>query len=165
MLKPISNTSTAAVAWPHDPAFDATPEEIERTAIEMAEDLGAWRKLKVKAGEQPTLFTVGVIPPSVLTMYEDQCGIEVSRLGLRGNTRSLYWLCFKRGIQALAGYPPAWLYNAKEVPTTDPGHGQPKHLDPLWLEQHFNGELRQCALFIGMVVYRWQDLAGRDAKN
>jgi hypothetical protein len=157
VLKPVSITTTAAVAWPLDPAFDATQAEREACAAKMVDDVGAWKQLKVKAGEQPTVFTIGVIPASTLTLYEDQCGPRTSRM--------LYWLCFKRGIQGLAGYPPAWLYNEKEIPMVDPGNGMPKHVSAAWLEQHFNGQLRECGVFIGTVIYRWQDLAGGDVKN
>jgi hypothetical protein len=119
-----------------DPAFDATQAEREACAIKMVEDIGAWKGLKVKAGEAPTVFTIGVIPASTLTLYEDQCGPRSSKM--------LYWLCFKRGVQGLTGYPPAWLYNEKEPPMIDPGNGMPKHISAAWLEQHFNGQLRDC---------------------
>ena len=161
MLKPVSVTSTATIAWPEDPAFDATPEEIEQCAADMVDDMGAWQKLKVKPGEKPTVFTIGVIPATVLTQYEDQCSIGK----IFPHDQVLHWLCFKRGVQDITGHPPEWLYNATEIPIIDPGNGMPKHITPAWLEKHFNGLLRQCGLFIGMAVYRWQDLVGAEVKN
>ena len=161
MLKPVSITSTAAIAWPQDPAFDATDEEVEQCAAEMVNNMGAWRKLRIKEGEQPTVFVIGVVPPSILTQYEDQCSIGK----IFPHEQVLHWLCFKRGVVGVSGYPPEWLYNIEEVPTTDPGNGLPKHVKSVWLEKHFNGPLRQCALFVGMAVYRFQDLAGAEVKN
>lgn len=162
MLKPVSSTSTAVIAWPMDPAFDADDEERTRCAEKMADDLKAWRELKVKPGERPTLFTIGVIPPSILTEYEDRCNGSGF---LSGGPRILHWLCFKRGVQKIDAFPAEWLYNETEPPTKDPKTGLPPYIDPQWLEKHFSGVLRECGLFVGIAVYRFQDLAGDDQKN
>ena len=161
MLKPLSAHHTVSAVWHADPAVDQDKSDIEGYLENVARNPSCWTDyLKFKDGQQPTKFEIGVIPPSTLTNYEDEC--YLGKANQKRNT--LHMLCFIRGVRDIKDG--AELLGAEaEIPKTSPGAGLPEHVSATWVEKTFVRDLRQCVLFIGGLAWSWQQFGSDDAKN
>jgi hypothetical protein len=161
VLKPLSSDATVIAVWHEDPAIDKEASDLDGYMDNVARNPGCWSDfLKFKPGQEPTKFIIGTIPPSTLTNFEDQC--TLGRADQKRNT--LHTLCFVRGIRDIQNCGEL-MRGEPEVPKTDPGQGLPKHIAAWWVEKTFVRDLRQCVLFIGGLVWSWQQFGEDDAKN
>lgn len=162
MLKPVDLEATCSVVWPEDPAVDQANSDLTGYIKGLASDPGCWRKyLKFKDGEQPTEFMIGVIPSHLLLKAEDEYG----------TSKSLFWSSFLYGLRDIKN--PGGLVaeftdkvtgqKKREVPTIEVSGIQ--YVDSAWLSKIMSRKLRDCAIFVGGVAYRWNQLSEDDLKN
>jgi hypothetical protein len=166
MLKPISPDATTSAISMTDPAIDydaseKAPEELAKRvgmsgclqyAVDALVRPASWRDtVKFKDGCEPTVFSIGIVPPSTLARIEDETRGEGA-----GRVTEKYWRCFLAGIRKVApwdGKVPMKTVNGIE------------YVDPEWLASTFCGHLRTVGIEIGRMVYSWQMLTGEDVKN
>jgi hypothetical protein len=153
MLKPIEPASTATIVYPGDPAFvpetdkDKAEAFAQRTA---AGDHAAWREmLTVRDGQAPTEFVIGVVPAAELTRLEDEA--KLGRADER--TRTLAWGCLLAGLVDVKNWPGEIERDSKGRPTR------------AWIERSFVRGLRQVGIYVGRVIWSWNQLTDSDARN
>lgn len=164
MLKLVRPTSSASVVWPKDPAIDLSSDDrgkcksdLEKYEQEVARNPTCWKEyLTFKDGERPTEFVIGMVDPSELNRIEDECGLGTSNF----KAAEMRWLCFLYGVRNIQNLE---LEGKKGVPQIQ--RFDMEYVDPKWLAQTFSGPLRSCALFIGGVIWRWNNLNEEDSKN
>lgn len=162
---PMTLDAQVSVISFHDPAIDmeasarvsvpGQPEPVLEYGVKRITDPASWRDTVVfKAGQAPTVFSIGVIPPAELTRIEDEC-----RVGVDGKERrkELFWRSFMAGLRGIENGP--W----KDVPKKSVDGVE--YIDPAWIARTFVRGLRDVALDIGWVVYRWNQLQDDDVKN
>lgn len=164
MLKPIRPDSSTSCVSPFDSAIDwdasfpglSVEDAVQSFHIELFVEPSRWRDiLKFKEGAQPTVFELGVVPSAELARIEDECRLN-RKDGQRQN--EAYWRCFLagcRGIQNLGGEAPKKRSSVDGV----------ERIDPEWLASTFVGHLRQAAISVGSVIYRWNQLDPDTVKN
>lgn len=161
-------TSVISVA---DPAIDTTNSEKKvidgvagnKPVLSYIQDRftepSSWREtVKFKDGQSPTVFTIGVIAPSMLNLIDDEC---------QGRSSQRHWRSFLNGIREIeAGPTVSVMKDGRTVQVT------PKieingieYVDPQWLSTTFVRGLRHIAIEIGMVCYNWNSLTESDIKN
>lgn len=154
--KPIDPATTTTAIWSRDLAIDQ--EASEGISKESSQDLlinpSKWRDYyKIKTGQQPTIFVIGVIPAHKLNEIED--------LYLADNPKDrmhqLHWLCFLYSLRDIKNIPDG------EVPKID--RDGLEYVDPKWLERVFIGPARFCAREIGLMAYCWNNNQDADLKN
>ena len=148
-MKPCDPHAAVSVVWHRDPAVDEDRSDIGPDyMIEAVESPSIWRdKLVMREGAEPVEWVIGVVPPSDMNYAESMPG---------GQSRM--WYIFLRAVRDIRG---------------NNGLGEPKkierdgvkYVDPEWLAKVMAGPNRRCALDLGLIAYRWQDLAGGDLKN
>lgn len=151
MLKPIEPASSATTVWHKDPAFKQGDAKAFLDAVDKGNPT-AWREhLELIDGKQPTLFTIGVIPPSDMVRIEDD-----ARLGTdKARMHSLFWNCFVYGLRDVKGG-----FDAKKITVNGVDY-----VDPDWIEKTFGGQLRMCAVSIGKAIWYWNTVQDVDVKN
>lgn len=157
MFKPVKTSDTIQVVSVYDPAIDwnamcecgkdkeTLRSEIHNKAID---GLDALKELKFKAGEQPTYFTIGVIPSDILTSIQDQFG-QFGR-----STIELRWRCFLSGLRDVS-------WNEKPEKRDIDGVS---YVDPSWSKKIFVRGLRTVALEIGMYVWQFNRMTEDEAR-
>lgn len=182
MQKPLSPDATVSLVWVSDPAIDDEAVIIEsvdngeggtkeqrtnRVAMYGAKaimDPGSWRDiLKFKDGQKPAEFVIGVIPPAELNAIEDECrpGTDQARI------KELQWRCFLAALRDIRNGPMAErkIDGTKRRLVPKEERNGIERVEQAWLEETFIRKLRKCALFIGGLAYRWNQLSEDDAKN
>ena len=165
MIKPIDPDTTVTLVSPFDPAIDEDASNIENYKQDFLKDPEAWRKhLVMKEGAQPTEFIFGVIPTSILNRIEGESGYGQPL----ANMSMLSWGAFLHGLRDIK--------NGPTVETTDragkPTYVVPKvrvndveYVDPTWLSRTFVKHLREGAIHIGYLGWKWQQLDPGDVKK
>jgi len=169
MLVPMTREASVSCISLEDPAIDQDKVQrkdmlskdgktvlVKDAAVYLTERLrkpDSWRDtVPMKEGAKPTVFVIGVVPPSELNRIEDEC----RRLGETGRANELMWRCFLHGVRNIEGLGLDLVYS--DV------HGV-KYVDPQWLADVFCGPLRKVALEIGTIIYNWNDLSQEAAGN
>ena len=165
-IRPVSIDRSVEVVWYGDPAVDEKKSKPLKEYLKAAySNPQAWRDmLKFKEGATPSVFRIGIIAPGELSAIEDACG-----LGSTTDIHQLQWRCFLHCVRGISNFPGVEVQkNGKtvsELPMEDGVLGDVKYVQPTWLAGVFVKELRECAKFIGMVAYNWNQMTGDDAKN
>jgi hypothetical protein len=151
MLKPIEPMSSVTTVWHLDPDVESYPDNYTE---QIREDPSAWRQvLTIKDGGSPTLFEVGVIPPSVLARIESDALFPSNEWRMH----EMFWACFRAGLRDIKsgafGVVPKVAVNGVE------------YVDPEWLERTFIRSLRGCGLFLGRIAWQWNTAHDSDVKN
>jgi hypothetical protein len=154
-LKPIQLDSQTTCVFRADPAVDNESEEgkagVEAYVKVMHSTPSKWRELlKIKAGESPTVFVIGVLPSSDAAQIQDEY-INQGKV----YASSLGWLCFLKGIRDIQGFG--------EVPKVKVDGVE--YVDPAFLRKAFVGRLREAACEIGWIVWRWNQISEDEIKN
>jgi len=150
MLKPVDIEASFDVVWPQDPAINTKASNLDAYREMLAKNpTQASQHLAFKDGAKPTTFSVGLIPPHLLTRFEDLCGVP---------SKQLWWVSFLNSVRAIDNPGPLAMERKDErgktvvdVPTIDVNGI--KYCDPEYLAKVFTGPLRQAALFIGAASY------------
>lgn len=169
MLVPIAPDSSTSCISLRDAAIDwaTTPKELdeETDSPTHGQQISVYRRarirspsswrdnVRIKDGQKPTVFTVGVVPCSELNRIEDECG------GSGPNTvrsTELGWRCFLHGLRGIDGFG--------VTPKMHSVDGV-EYVEPAWLAATFIGPLRAVGVEIGSIVWTWQSLMGGDVKN
>ena len=109
--------------------------------------------LKIKQGEQPTKFVIGVIPPEEMSRIADEC-----RLGGESAMPSqAKWRAFLSSIRDVQNF------GAAPVPKRKVGDVE--YVEPAWLNKSFARGLREIALGVGIISWRWNQLREDEIKN
>ena len=167
-LRPVDSTSTFSIVHPDDSAVDPETSDFKGFWEAIAADPSGWQNfLKLKEGQVPTKYVIGVIRPADLCRIEDECGVEMFTAKVKNPTQ-LYWKCFLLSLRDIVDGP------TMEI-TTQAGrveHRVPKQkhngqdvVDPAWLENVFSRGNRVVGIFIGSVAYHWQKMTDDDAKK
>ena len=148
-MKAYDPHAAVSVVWHGDPAVDKEKSDIgDRFLIESLDKPDLWReRLVFKEGKHPTEWVIGIVPPAEMNQAEAMTGASARA-----------WYVFLRSVRDIRG---------------DGGLGKPKkvqrdgveYVDPEWLAGVMGGHNRRCAIDLGLIAYRWQDLSGDDVKN
>ena len=162
MLVPVTKDATSSCVSMQDPAInrdaivrETLPDGTSAASYirERYKNPSSWRELvPMLEGATPTVFVIGVIPPSELNRIEDECG---NADGTR-NANELGWRCFLHGVRKIDGL---------ELSIVTKQVGGVEYVDPQWLADVFNGYLRNVAIEIGTIVWAWNQLAPEDSAN
>ena len=157
MLKPIRMTDEATCVSLQDTAVDMeamTEADINSYTEKAQTNPSCWRDaLKIKAGESPTVFRIGVVLPGDMVQIIDDCKIG------RGDSwrpNEAAWRCFLSGLRGIQGW-------AEEAPTIK--RGNIEYVDPAWLAKTFARGLRPVAIEVGFAIFRFNQLTGDETKN
>ena len=153
MLKPVSKQSCVTTVSLEDTALDIAGSDMPSYHENVINNPGCWREfLKVKDGESPTVFTIGVVPSEVAVRIEDEC-----RAGLDGmRHEEVRWRYFLHSVRGIDGWP-------EEPKKTK--IGDTEYIAPDWLKSTFIKNLRLVALEIGTRAYLWNQLSEDDVKK
>lgn len=108
-----------------------------------------------RAGQQVTVFRVGVVQPAVMARIEDEtsgAGSGVPRMHER------YWRCFLAGLRGVDNFG----QRTKPVMRTV---DDVEFVDASWLSTMFVGALRKYAEEVGFVIWAWNRFSEDDAKK
>ena len=145
-IKPFDPQAYIPVVWSDDPAVDKDASDMTDYIASIVRDPGTWKqRLKLRDGQTPTEFLVGVLPSAEANAAEDNRGAAA---------RS--WHSFLHSVRGIKGWP-------DKVPTVT--RDGVEYVDPAWLAKTMVGPLRQCALEIGFIAYVWNNLSEADGKN
>lgn len=154
MLKPVTKNACVSTVSLDDSAIDIAASDMTAYGDASLKDPGVWRELlKIKDGETPTVFVIGVVPSDLIVRIEDECNIGKDSL----RSEELRWRCFLHGVREIQGWP-------GEPPKTRDVNGV-TYVAPEWLKENFNRELKKVALEIGAKVFLWNQLGDNDIKN
>ncbi len=149
MFKPVTLDARRDFVCPYDPAIDdeaMTSEDWRRYHLEWSSGAG-WRDmLKIRPGEQPTVFSIGPLTAEEMNSILDDT---------RGNpprVEDRRWRLFLVGLRDISGWP-------SSVPKTD------GKVDKDWLRKTFVGPLRRVALEVGAAVLIYNELTEGEVKN
>lgn len=156
-FKPLRlSDSTTAIAS-SDPAIDrdATGQEAfaeyEKQSLKQP---SCWRDLvKIKSGEQPSIFTIGVIPPDEMAKILDEASMAKGQ-GTRIN--EMFWRCFLVGLRDVQNWP-----GKPEKRSV----GGIEYVSPEWIKSQFIRGLRDVAQDIGSQIFYWNRLTDEEIKN
>lgn len=153
MLKAVDVESSVSVVWHKDPAVVGPPEDGDYVS-KCSENPGCWRdELVMLEGARPTEWILGVIPPAEMTAIMD------SKLG-----QSTLWRCFLHSVRDIKngdGLAPQG--DPKNIPRVE--INGVSYVSPEWLARTMARGLRECAVFLGGVAMRWNQLSEDDGKN
>ena len=156
MFKPLRLSDAITVFSVEDPAIDwdkvddsgkdkdTKKRELYLKAIKDPSVLA--KSLQFKEGLQPTSFTVGVVPPDILTRLQDEFGVE--------KPNSLRWGCFLNGLRDVSWPTP---------PKTRSVEGT-SYVDPEWIKQTFVRGLHARACEVGMYVLAFNRLTDDEVR-
>lgn len=109
--------------------------------------------LKYRAGERPTRFVIGVIPPDEMNRIADEC-----KLGQPGAlARQAQWRAFVASMRNVEDFPGG--------PVPKKKVGDVEYVDPAWLRNNFSRGLRDVALDVGFVAWMWNQITEEEIKN
>ena len=161
MLKPILRDQTISVVSIADPAFDLEAsdqcehegEPILAYAKDRFTDPCSWRQtMKVKDGERPTEFIVGIIPPAEVARIEDECKRDAQRWSEQ------CWRAFSHSlVDVKCGFDMSAVPRHKIDGVS--------YVAPSWIRETFVGTLYHVAVEIGAVAWQWNRMLGSDTKN
>lgn len=113
----------------------------------------AWKDfLPMKPGESPTVFVIGVINSDDIVRLADECKVD-SPEPLHNE---LGWSCFLHAVRDIENFP-------GDVPKIK--RGQVEYVDPVWLKANFVMGLRNIAVNVGLIAWRWNQITETDIKN
>ena len=152
MLKAITKDATRTCVTLYDPAIDLdamSPEEI--VAYEEAwRSGGDWRSLlKIKDGEQVTIFSIGVLSSEEMNTIID----ETKRADGAVRSDERYWRLFVAGVRDIKPWQ-------GEIQRDQ--NGQIKRS---WLCETFIGPLRRAAQGVGVCVFAYNTITEAETKN
>lgn len=155
-LKPIRKTDTTTLISFLDEAIDqeATPEEnFDRlSGPEGYRNPALWQELiTLKQSMSPTVFVIGVIPPSEMVRIQDEC------MGSK-KFNELRWRAFLYGVRDIKGWEDSEQPAKKMIDGVE-------YVDPVWLERTFVRSLHAVGLFVGGYVWAFNQYTGEDSKN
>jgi hypothetical protein len=114
----------------------------------------------VKAGEQLTVFEIGVVPVDILVKISDECPPRIITHQDGSETRSLsdemLLRCFLAGVRDISPWPSA--VEKRKV-------GDVEYVDPKWLKENFCRGNVSVVMDIGAQIYRWNLLTENESKN
>lgn len=159
MFKPIRMSDQTSFVSPSDPAIDieatgeAALEEYGKTA---RKDPSCWKRLlKMKPGEQPAVFDIGVVDPGEFSRIIDECGLALSDHS-KVHPAEASWRFFLAGLRGIQNWP--------ETPPTVNRNGV-SYVDPAWLAKAFVRGLRAVANDVGLAIYHWNQITEDEVKN
>jgi hypothetical protein len=118
--------------------------------LAMDGDPGCWHRVLTKLpGQEPTVFVLGVIPPSEFARLTD----------MDGGINARQWEAFKMSLRDIRNGPD----KDGKVPKSTRGGWD--CVDHQWLDRTFAGHLLPCAKDLGMYAMRWNVASGDDIKN
>jgi len=152
MLKAVTLDGVRTCVSLLDPAIDhESMTDDDHAEYEMAWRTGGdWRaKLKVKSGEELTIFTIGTLTSEQLnTILDDTKRADGAT---RGEER--YWRLFLAGVRDIR----PWF---SDVQRDDRGR-----IKTSWLTETFVGPLRRAAQSIGVYVLAYNNVTEEEIKN
>ena len=152
MFKPIRLSDQTTCVSLNDPAIDPDASDLKAYGKAAKDNPACWRELlKMRAGQEPTVFEIGVVPPGELTRIMDEC---VNTKATRYEEAA--WRCFLAGVRGIRSWsddPPRVKRDGVE------------YVDPAWLAKTFARGLRAIAVEIGSFVYHWNQLTEDEIKN
>lgn len=121
----------------------------------------SWRdSVKFKDGSSPTVFIIGVVPPSTLNRIDDEC---------RGDSRphERHWRAFLHGVREIENGPTVSVTKDGRTVQTTPkiDINGIEYVDPQWLASTFIRSLRNVGIEIGAMCYHWNQASDSDIKN
>lgn len=150
MLKPLTATAHTSVVSAADPAIDIEASDMDAYGKDVLFNPSCWREhLKIKPGDKPTVFVIGVIPPDELARINDETERKYSSEELR-------WRSFMSSVRDIENWP-------DEIPKRKIDGVE--YVEPKWLRTTFVRGLRVLALDIGLVAYMWNQLTETETKN
>lgn len=170
-IKPLTNSDRISIVWPGDPAIDADAvgEDgevlLDKYSKQCLTKPDSWRgMLKFKAGQQPTEFVIGVIPPQEMARIEDEARREMGDDPVFFSAQ-LQWESFCLALRDITNGP-AERRNVNGVWKEElPKRRNSDLIDGAWLEATFTRGLRKVASHVGMVAWFWNNLSEADVKN
>lgn len=149
MFKAVTLDAKRDFICQYDPAID----DDAMTAKDWAEVHDAWihggdwrDKIKIRPGEQPTVFSVGALTAEELN------GIIDDTRGNPPRSEDRSWRAFLAGLRDVNGWP-------GPVPKTE------GRVDRDWLRKTFVGSLRKVALAVGGAVLVYNNTTEDEIKN
>lgn len=151
MLRPLTLSASTTMVSSLDPAIDHEASDLKAYGENGLFKPGCWKDyLKFKAGEKPTIFVIGVIPPDDLAMINDETSSKYESEALR-------WRAFLLSLRDIEGW------DGEEIPKRKVSNVE--YVDQQWIKRNFIRGLRPIALEVGLVAYLWNQLTETEIKN
>lgn len=160
MLKPLRMSDQATTISVHDDAIDfesMTEEDAARWVEATQTNPSAWRDcVKIKDGEQPTEFVIGVLRPDEMSQIMDDCKLMDPDPTKRRYAEAA-WRAFLGGLKDVRNWPEG------DVPKK--GANGSERVDPAWIRKTFSAGMVKVAHDIGTKIWRFNQLTEIEAKN
>jgi hypothetical protein len=152
------STTTVSV---FDPSIDMERSDFDAYREVIKSNPAGWREhIKPLPGEHLTVFHIGVIEPTALTMIEEDCGMSAFSPAADRRVSECQWRCFMAGLRDIEG----WYETPRDMIPKIKRDGV-EYVDPSWIRRTFTRWLRRVGIDVGCTIWMYNQAGEEDLKK